>query len=337
MFQWLLDRLHSTRRGSGKPEYFLALRERYEVAAAASGYTPTPLLAEVFARVPPCPPGMTAAAYQRLLETTLSWADVFVVERAIVAALPAHDLIDALLQQRVRYAQIVPADEFTTYIRAALDLAPARASTDPAAPERIRAELGALTDRIIYVLITSGPKETVRGWLTVWTIVLMAAAMVAIFAVYVWAYTTTKTPHGAFRPTEALFVVLFCGLIGGFISVQQRLQAPTNVDPLYKRIEFEASGISILVSPVIGMVFAAVFFVLLLGGFVTGDLFPKFVCDPAEQCTGHNLASFAAGATPDSTASWAKLAIWAFAAGFLERLVPDILTRLATVSTTDKK
>jgi len=39
---------------------------------------------------------------------------------------------------------------------------------------------------------------------------------------------------------------------------------------------------------------------------------------------------------PATAADWAKLAVWSFAAGFLERLVPDVLTRIATTAEVKK-
>lgn len=320
-------------------DYFIVTLERYQAAAAITQHSPTALVAEILGRVPLRSSAPTTSEYQMLVGKSVAWSDCFALEREIISALPDVALAAGLRQQRIRYSQIAPKDEYAGYIKSALDVDTILASA-PAVPfDRLRSELAAVTDRIIYFLTASGLKENIRGWLTVWTVVLMGVGMALIFGAYyaLWHQAGTKYMPGSFSPTESLFLVLFAGLIGGFVSVQQRLQQPTIVDPLYKRIELEASGFSIVVSPVIGMIFACVLFVIMIAGLLKSVVFPDFTC-PIEdvRCNGHDLAFFAAASTPADAASWAKLTLWAFAAGFLERLVPDVLTRLATVATNAK-
>jgi hypothetical protein len=76
-------------------------------------------------------------------------------------------------------------------------------------------------------------------------------------------------------------------------------------------LEFERGiGSGILVSPILGAVFAIILYFFFAGGLVTGSLFPEFKL----PLDGINVA---------------KLVIWSFIAGFAERFVPDRLDQLS--------
>ena len=323
-----------------RAEKFLILRARYQLLAQSQGFAIPPAIAEIFARVPAQADGVTGDDYLVHVKEAITWPDVDVLEEAIIGVLPASDLPEQLNLQRLVYSQTVTPAEYASYQKTMLDLSGVAPPPGQAVADRMRSELLAVTQRIKYMLELAPPKERARGALTSRTLIFMAVCIVVIFGLYVLSETVAPRYNDTFVPTEALFAVLFAGLVGGFISVEQRLQTPTEVDPLYKWLELDASGFSMLLSPFIGMIFAVVLFVIIIGGFVTGPFFPTFLtcgemdagAAAAKHCKAHDFASFAYASTPDSPASWAKLVVWSFAAGFLERLVPDILTRIAAVA-----
>ena len=121
-----------------------------------------------------------------------------------------------------------------------------------------------------------------------------------------------------------------CGLIGGFVSIQQRL----------KQIEDEElqllseSWATILVVPIYGGIFALIFYLLLLSGLVEGKLFPKFYLPEFDfPPTTENMKAFFNSSYPLSGSDFAKFAFWFFVSGFSERLVPQIIRK---VTPTDK-
>ncbi len=68
---------------------------------------------------------------------------------------------------------------------------------------------------------------------------------------------------------------------------------------------------------------------MFVAGVLQGTIFPDF--HVPTRIVGRSLFSiFAYQALPNGTESWAKLFIWAFLAGFAERLVPDSLDRLSS-------
>lgn len=116
-----------------------------------------------------------------------------------------------------------------------------------------------------------------------------------------------------------------CGLVGGFVSIQQRLKKVGNEElELLSRSWFQ-----ILLIPVYGGVFALVLYIGFLGGVVEGPLFPSFSIPAFTEPlpTRDDIQNFFASTYPSSGSDVAKLLFWSFVAGFSERFVPQILDR----------
>jgi hypothetical protein len=117
----------------------------------------------------------------------------------------------------------------------------------------------------------------------------------------------------------------FCfgaGVLGGFVSIQQRLKGVS--DPELFHLAY--SWVNVLFVPLFGGIFALVLYLLLLSGMLQGALFPAFsVPGFADPPTTDDLLSFFTETYPASGSDFAKLGFWAFAAGFSERLVPDMI------------
>ena len=106
-------------------------------------------------------------------------------------------------------------------------------------------------------------------------------------------------------------VILFGGL-GGFLSAMQRINSETGSS--VKSLENAPAWPIALASPT-GAIGAVAFYLILSGGFISGSLFPS-------------VDHFDADA-PLHYLDFAKLMLWAFVAGFSERLVPDALDWLS--------
>lgn len=118
------------------------------------------------------------------------------------------------------------------------------------------------------------------------------------------------------------WLVFQCGIIGGFVSIQQRLRRIGD-DELALLSE---SWATILVVPVYGGIFALLLYALFLGGLVQGHLFPVFYVPAfADPPTTADVVRFLTTAYPSQGADLAKLVFWSFVAGFSERFVPQII------------
>jgi hypothetical protein len=115
-----------------------------------------------------------------------------------------------------------------------------------------------------------------------------------------------------------------CGLIGGFVSIQQRMKDVKDEElDLLSRSWFQ-----ILLIPVYGGIFSLVLYLAFLSGIVEGALFPRltipgFGTPPSTQ----DMKNLFLSTYPTTGVDLAKLIFWSFVAGFSERLVPQIINK----------
>jgi hypothetical protein len=114
-----------------------------------------------------------------------------------------------------------------------------------------------------------------------------------------------------------------CGLLGGFVSIQQRLKKFGD-EELYL---LSKSWFQILLIPVYGGIFALVLYLGFLSKVIEGSLFPHFASPPFSEPipTTEDIKNFFSQTYPATGADLAKLLFWSFVAGFSERFVPQII------------
>lgn len=122
------------------------------------------------------------------------------------------------------------------------------------------------------------------------------------------------------------WLVFECGIIGGFVSIQQRLR---KIDDEELTLLSE-SWATILVIPIYGGIFALVLYIIFLAGLIQGHLFPaiytvKFSSPP----TTSDLIAFLSQTYPEQGSDVAKLIFWSFVSGFSERFVPQIIQNIS--------
>lgn len=143
----------------------------------------------------------------------------------------------------------------------------------------------------------------------------MAVLVLVAIGIYVFLHLYSGSSH------SGLVTLAFtAGLLGGFVSIQQRL-------PRIGLSELKIladSWISITLIPINGGIFALVLMLMFVGKIIQGQLFPIYPGDIAitDSASFYNWIS---GAYPVTGTEVAKLLFWSFAAGFSERLVPQII------------
>ena len=133
-----------------------------------------------------------------------------------------------------------------------------------------------------------------------------------------------------FTGMSLAYLVFLFGTVGGVANNYRRVTELIEADETVT-LQVEKRRLvtaQIYLSPVIGGVFAIVLYGLFLGqSLITGDLFPSF--GGCADATFDGFDSFA-NCSPDTNGEVAKAFVWAFAAGFLERLVPNFIAALTT-------
>ena len=122
-------------------------------------------------------------------------------------------------------------------------------------------------------------------------------------------------------------IAFSCGIIGGFVSMQQRLRKLSD-DELGL---LAGSFFQIVLVPIFGGVFALVLYCMFLSGILSGDLFPAFYM-PMPSPDGPDTAfvsSLLLKTYPATGPDLAKFLFWSFVAGFSERFVPQFVTSFA--------
>lgn len=169
-----------------------------------------------------------------------------------------------------------------------------------------------------------------------WALSVLAGLFGVLLAVFV-AWALIRTANTAFETRLAINSLLNYGLLvavaasGAVVSIIQRSQAQAVAnlsagDPV-AHISALRHGLSgLVVAGLAGPALALVLVPLFAGDMISlGDLTPEF----RHYCKGAraNFSLIDHCVSLDGAGS-AKLLVWAFLAGFAERLVPDVLDRL---------
>ncbi len=122
------------------------------------------------------------------------------------------------------------------------------------------------------------------------------------------------------------WLTLICGLVGGFVSIQQRLRSLGEEDLTMLAESWPA----VLLIPIYGAIFSQVLYLIFLAGLLQGDLFPAFYIPPfGDVPTDEKIRQFLLGTYPKSGVDFAKLVFWSFVAGFSERFVPQLVSTIS--------
>ncbi len=188
------------------------------------------------------------------------------------------------------------------------------------------------------------------------TLAISVVVIAIILAFYLWPHgdglvqvPSPLDPHAKlFSPGRhdppLMIILILAGALGAFFSSLMRLYDFADlpkalVEPGLRRLPSGYLIIYSLVPSVVGAIAATVLYITFAAGLLQGALFPTFVCKliddggaaVAGACRtfGNVIGDFG----PDSAADYAKALVWAFIAGFAERLVPDALQTFAARAT----
>jgi hypothetical protein len=279
----------------------------------------------------------------------LTWDDAYNIEAALVEIETGESLRRKAWAIRAEYRDIVGQRQYEDYLKSAPPY-PARGDV-----EDLRRDCQQLLRELHWLYTIIPVQEQARNKLSlrISAVTLGLCIVLALFYVVWMAKASSQSGEWG---VPVIPVVAFCGAIGGAVSVQRRIQAMrTDGNPVANLLgTLRQLFISIDLAPVTGSIAAILLYLLFSAGLLQGSVFPKIAdyrvtqmsqgiltlsatqpadaAPPAMQPLSYiNFFQYAAPAT---LGDYAKLLIWAFIAGFAERLVPDTLDRL--VAQTDQ-
>ena len=251
----------------------------------------------------------------------LTWGDIFMLEGVVFSLEPDEMVERTAWVLRERFREIANPAVYEKYIASAV---PVEAGT-PAKMALLRADLRRVLDILHWYYSLIPIRDRLRKSLTVTCLVMVLGYTLILAAILIWCNW-----HNA-DFLAMLSTVLYCGIMGGFVSSQRRMQSiPNEEDPLISAFGLDNAGYYLWLSPLLGAIFAVVLGAMFTAGLLKGTLFPDFYIAPGGAHEGLSFFHFTWSTLPKSGEEYAKLFVWAFIAGFAERLVPDSLDRLAS-------
>lgn len=210
-----------------------------------------------------------------------TWGDLFGLEISVVKLESETNLRRGAWSIRAKYRDLAGDKAYDAY----------QASNPPDPKTGNADELRSDTLRILgefhWIYAFAPLREKLRSRLTklVFTITTVCVAVVLGIAAYAYFVFDDHASGGAKRVAiPVLPMVIAMGMIGGYISLQRRIQnAPSTGDPIVNIAELTNSQFSVYLAPISGAVFSVLLYIVFIGGLLTGPLFPK-IASPEGKC-----------------------------------------------------
>lgn len=137
-----------------------------------------------------------------------------------------------------------------------------------------------------------------------------------------------------FFQIKTLIVVAASGALGGFVSAIRRVYLFQRVFPkdFFKERKKPSGYLFIysMVPPLVGAIAAVTLYLIFATEVIMGPMFPVFTLSESTPPITDDFYNFVRNWHPSSPADYAKVLVWGFVAGFLERFVPNLLESFAS-------
>lgn len=249
-------------------------------------------------------------------EVSLTWNDLYTMDLILSSLLPAERLAREVWSLRSRYRDVAGLREYEAYL-----------ASRPPDPEgqveekALRADIQFLLGEIYLRYAISPVNQDMRDRISKRVTLIILGGLGVIVAAMILSTLLPKN-----LPPAPMGTVLFCGIMGGLLSMQQRYQSVAREgDPIDNISELMQEWPRLFFPAISGALFALLLYMMIMGGLLQGDLFPALK-GQSSGTEGIAIWDLIQSGRPVAPADYAKLIIWSFLAGFAERFVPDTLT-----------
>lgn len=205
---------------------------------------------------------------------TLKWDDIYAYQLVFAEHLDIETLKNKIISLRIKYQNLVSTLDYDNYVTLrAFDLTKSLSAQDT---ESLRADYQYLLDEFYLRYAYISAREDLRTKLLRYGTLLTVVFFILAAGVTLLAFITENiylTRISNFSST--IFVVVFAGITGAFVSMQQRFQSVSNEDdPIYNLALLWHGWFSIFLTPLSGAIFAVILYLFFVSGFLTGSIFP---------------------------------------------------------------
>ena len=210
-------------------------------------------------------------------------ADLFGLEIAVTKLQTESGLRRGAWAIRAKYRDLAGDKAYDIYQASS----PPDPKTSPV--DELRSDTLQILGEFHWIYAFAPLREKTRSQLMKKVFLMTSALILAALALATYGYlqlTARSNPDAKVVPIPILPIVIAMGMIGGYISLQQRIQAvPSTGDPIINISELSNSRFSVYLSPISGAVFAVLLYIIFIAGLLTGPLFPK-ISSPVSKCEG---------------------------------------------------
>jgi hypothetical protein len=252
----------------------------------------------------------------------LTWNDVYAFDLELSKFLSPESLLHKARELRDKYRRAVGLRDYDAYMATrppdleAIRLpaaasaagtsatAPASSATlDAAVEAALREDVKYLMSRVYLEYALAPLREGVRAELTRkgvrWTL---------SFVTFLAAFVIISTASASFPSLRILYaltrvstigVVVVAGIVGGLVSMLQRIQAtPSDGDVLYGLASLSNGWRGIFLAPLKGAIFSSLLFILFAGGILKGAIFPEIRSTGKSEVSVPTTTQWAPVSTP---------------------------------------
>jgi hypothetical protein len=225
---------------------------------------------------------------ERRKREELTWDDVYAFDLETLDLLSDEDLVRKAYDMRSKYRSIAGARDYDAYIASkppdlsTLQIESIKKTDDKAsvAGEVLRADIRYLLGQFYLHYALMPLREGLRDELTrrarKWTLMFLCIFGVLVISSQILLWKLAATLGGVVYSTVG--VVIFAGIMGGCVSMLQRIQsAPNEGDSLYNLAALSHGWKGISLSPLYGAIFAMLLYVLFTADILQGAVFPRIV------------------------------------------------------------
>lgn len=221
----------------------------------------------------------------------LTWDDIYAFDLELLKHLPPAALLRKAYDMRVKYRGVAGRKEYDAYMATkppdlaavgftcAIASPPTPAALEAASETALREDIKYLMS-VFYLNHALLPlREGLRDELTrkAWRWTLLAILISVLFVALNFAGNGYPgLTFYRFTRGSTIWVVVMAGVMGGLVSLLQRIQsAPRGGDALFNLASLTYGWSGLFLAPLSGGIFASLMFILFAGGVLRGSIFPE--------------------------------------------------------------